>query len=103
MIRRLRLPDSAQPQLPPRRSCVPTFNVLHRLLQRNFLRGRDDQMEMIGHNHELVEFEFPLAAIKVKRVNEEFGGVCIFEKRVARVGHGCDKESPYLLRGMSHV
>lgn len=50
-----------------------------------------------------MEFESSFTAIEIERVNEQFGGVCILEKCVPSVRHGCDKKSSYLLRSMGHV
>jgi hypothetical protein len=60
-------------------------------------------MKMIGHDYELVEFESSFAAIEIERVDQQFGGVCILEKCVPFVSHGCDEKSSYLLRSMGHV
>jgi hypothetical protein len=49
------------------------------------------------------ESEPSFAAIEIERVNEQFGGVCILEKCVPSVRHGCDEKSSYLLRSMGHV
>jgi hypothetical protein len=51
-------------------------------------------MEMIGHDHELVKFESSFGAIRVKRINQELGGVCTCEKWLPSCGHGCDEERP---------
>jgi len=103
VVRWLGLPDSAQPQLPPGRRRIPTFDVLHGFLQRNLLLGSDDEMEMIGHDHELVQLKSPLAAIRIECVNEQFGCVCIRKKRVPSVRHGCDEKGSYFLGSMGHV
>ena len=79
MVRRFGLPDSAQPQFAPRCGCIPAFDVLDGLLQRNPLLGCNDEMKVIGHDYELVEFESSFAAIEIERVNQQFGGVCILE------------------------
>src|SRR5689334_13431707 len=58
------------------------LDVLNTLLQRNpFLRS-DEEMEVVRHDHELVQFEFSLGAIRVERVNQELGGVCLAKKFV---------------------
>lgn len=103
MISRLGLPNSAQAQFTSRRSGVPALDVLHGLLQRNPLLGSNEQMEMVGHDHELVKFEFTLAAIEVKRVDQEFGGGCVAEKCMPSVGDGCDEKRADFLRSMGHI
>ena len=103
MVRRFGLPDSAQPQLAPRHGRIPAFDVLHGLLQRDPLLGCNDEMKMIGHDYELVEFESSFAAIEIERVNQQFGGVYILEECVPSIRHGCDEKSSYLLRSMGHV
>ena len=103
MVRRFGLPDSAQPQFAPRRGRIPTFDVLHGLLQRDPLLGCNDEMKMIRHDYELMEFEPSFAAIEIERVNEQFGGVCILKKCVSSVRHGRDEKSSYLLGSMGHV
>jgi hypothetical protein len=55
-------------------------------------------MKMIGHDYELVEFESSFAAIEIERVDQQFCGVCILEKCVPSVRHGCDEKSSYLLQ-----
>jgi hypothetical protein len=70
---------------------------------RSHTRLCNDEMKMIGHDYELVEFESSFAAIEIERVNQQFGGVCILEKYVPPVRHGCDEKSSYLLRSMGHV
>jgi len=40
---------------------------------------------MIGHDYELVKFESSLSAMKIKRIKQEFGGVCFFEKMPGRL------------------
>jgi len=103
MVGRLGLPYPAQSQFTPRRSRVPTLDVLYGLLQRDLLFGSNDEMEMIRHDHELVKFESSLGAIRVKCANEELSGVRVFEKWVPPVGYGRDKERADFLRSMSHV
>ncbi|HZU30279.1 MAG TPA: hypothetical protein VFB79_04135 [Candidatus Angelobacter sp.] len=68
------------------------LDILHCLLQRNPLLGCNDEMEMIGHDYELVELESSFAAIEIERVNQQFGSVCILEKCVPPVRHDVTKK-----------
>src|ERR1700674_4025010 len=42
---------------------IPTFNKLHSSLHRDFVRRREQQMEMVRHDDKLVQQIFPLIAI----------------------------------------
>jgi len=67
MIRKTRLPDR-QTRLQSKRK--PSLDELHSPLQRYLIRRCNQGMEMIGHNHKVMEQIFPLLAIVEKDFSE---------------------------------
>ena len=49
----------------------PAFDELDRLFQRDFLGRSDEQMEMVGHNDELVNLETSFASILPHNVYQQ--------------------------------
>jgi len=68
MIRETRLPDLPAPFEAERET---SLDELHGSLQRNLLRGRDQQMNVIGHDDEFMEEIFSFVAIVSKRVEQK--------------------------------
>ena len=69
-----------------------SFDELHGSLQRNLLRGREQHVDVVGHDHEFMKQEFSSVAIMRKRVNHE-ACVCLPSKDwKALGGDGCDEE-----------
>ena len=58
------LPDwRPEPQFPPCSKCKPTLDELHGAFDRRIAFNSQQQIEMIGHDDEFVQAEFPFAAI----------------------------------------
>ena len=49
----------------------PAFDELDRLFQRDLMGRSDEQMEMVGHNHELVDLEMSFLSILPHDVYQE--------------------------------
>jgi len=69
-----------------------TFNKLHSSFQRDRGFRRDEQMEVIRHNDELIELEDSAIAIVKECVEEESGGPVRTKERSPFPSNGCDEE-----------
>ena len=66
MIRETRLPNGAMLIQPIRKS---SFDELHRPFQGDFSSRREERMNVVGHDDELVEKKFPQIAIVRERID----------------------------------
>src|ERR1017187_3949736 len=71
MIRKPRLPDR-QTRLQSKRES--SLDELDRPLQRYLGRRRDQRMEVVGHDHKLMNQIFALVAVAEKDIDEQVGG-----------------------------
>jgi len=79
------------------------FDVLTSFFQRYVCRRRDNQMEVVRHNHELMQEIAALATIILKNVEKQSCHPLFLEDRTASVRYGCDKECADFLRGVFHL
>jgi hypothetical protein len=78
------------------------FDVLTDFFQRDVWRGRDNQMEVVRHNHEFMQEIAALATIVLKNVKKQACHFLFLEKRVPSVRDGRDKECADFLRSVFH-
>jgi len=76
VIRKAGLPDR-KARLQSKRE--PSFDELDRSLQRYFICGRDQRVQVIGHDYELVQEEFALFAIVEEDVYQQVSGGWVLE------------------------
>jgi hypothetical protein len=69
-----------------------SFDKLHGTFQRDLVCGREQRMEMIGHDHEFMKQIFPLITIMSEGFDQEIGGRCAPEDRLAVSGDRGDEE-----------
>ena len=50
-----------------------SFDELHDTLERNFGSGREQQVNVIGHDDKFMQQKFPRVTIVRERVDQEFG------------------------------
>ena len=84
-------------RLPYRRTTVQpirktSFDELNGPLQRNLRGRRDQQMQVIGHDHEFMQKEFPFVAIMRERFDQELGSCLLPKDWKALGGNGSDEE-----------
>lgn len=80
-----------------------TFDELNGFFQRNVLRGRDDQVEVVPHDYELVQEETAFPAVVLQDIEKETRHFFFFEEGIPCVGDGRDEERADFLRGVAHV
>ncbi len=78
------------------------FDVLHGLLDGDVGRGREEEMEVVGHEDEGVELVAAFGAVVVEELEEEVGVVVDLEEAAAISGNGGDEEGADFLRGEVH-
>ncbi len=81
----------------------PAFDVLTGLFQRDVCRRRDNQMEMVRHDHELMQKVAALATIVLKNVEKQSCHLLFLEKRAPSVRDGRGKERSDFLRSVFHL
>jgi len=69
MIAETSLPDQTAAE-PKRKS---SLDKLHGALKRNFRRGRQKHVDVVGHNDEFMQKKFSLVAIMRKRFDQKIG------------------------------
>ena len=79
-----------------------SLDELSSLFQWNIRCGRKKHVEMIGHENELMQFEFLLRAILFQSVEEEMRHGLGAKDRTALPGSCGHEEGADLLRGMRH-
>jgi len=89
MIRETRLPDRRTRFQTVRES---SFDELHGPLKRNLRRGREQRVDVVGHDHELVEKKFPLITIMRESFDQEAGRCLQSKDWTALRGDGGDEE-----------
>src|SRR5438132_11859295 len=52
-----------------------TLDHLQRTLKRNILRGREQQMQMVGHDDEFMQHEFALLCMVLEHIDHELRGM----------------------------
>src|SRR6266478_7339304 len=83
-----------------------TLDHLQRTLKRNILRGREQQMQMVGHDDEFMRHEFALLCIVLEHIDHELRRGMLAEDRgsfpcedvLRHYGHM--ETNPDLRRGM---
>src|SRR5579862_1805411 len=83
------LPDGAALPHAIRKS---SFDELHSPLQGNLLGGRQQQMDVIGHDDKLVQKKFLLVAIMRQRFNQKIGVRLAPEDRTTLSSNRRDEE-----------
>src|SRR5436305_3827653 len=78
------------------------FDVLTGFFQRYVCRWRDNHMEVVRHNHELMQEVAALATIVLKNVEKQACHLLFFEERIPSVRDGRDKECADFLRSVFH-
>jgi len=53
-----------------RAKCEPTFDELNGALDRDVGIKRNQDMEVVGHDHEIVQQDFFLQSVVVQNINE---------------------------------
>ena len=79
-----------------------TFDVLSGFFQRYVCRRRDDQMEMVRHNHELMQKVAALATIVLKNIEKQSCHLLFSKDGTASVCYGRDKECADFLWSIFH-
>src|SRR5205814_9389403 len=69
-----------------------TLNQLHGTFKRDIRGGREEQMQMIGHDYKLMQRVFLLFPIMLQHVDHQFRRLSVAEQRCAPPGYGRDKE-----------
>ena len=72
-----------------------SFDELHGTLQGNLFGRREQRVEVVGHDDELVEKEFPLIAIVRQGVDQEPCGRVAAEDRKTLDSDGGDEENAF--------
>jgi hypothetical protein len=78
------------------------FDVLTGFFQRDVCSRRDNQMEVVRHNHELMQKVAALRTIVLKNVEKQAGHFLFLEKRAPSVRNGRDKECADFLWSVVH-
>ncbi len=79
-----------------------TFNVLHGLFQGNRRRRSDEEMNVIGHNHEFVQQQAALLAILLHDVDQGPGHAVRLKNGVSSIGNGSNKKCADFLGSKLH-
>jgi len=80
-----------------------SLDELQDLFERNIGSRSDDGVEVVRHNDERVQKEFPLTTIVENRLLKEFRRRSYLEKATALRGHGGDEIRAGFLRCQPHV
>ena len=72
----------------------PTLDQLHSLLNRHIPRNRNQQMNMIRHDYEVIQFEFPRRHIRPQNVDKKRGIPIGLQQPPPHAGFGCGEENP---------
>src|SRR5215831_10772528 len=78
------------------------FDVLRRLLQGNIFCGRDDRVDVVGHDDEFVKKKALLLAIVLEDVDQQSSHSFGREQRASSVGDGGDEERADFLWSLEH-
>jgi hypothetical protein len=78
----------------------PAFDQLQRAFKRNFRSGREEKVQMIGHDYELMQDIPHLLAIMEQHVHHQFGRLSMAEQGCALPGHSCNEECSIFHSGM---
>jgi hypothetical protein len=78
------------------------FDVLTGFFQWDVCRGRDNQMEVVRHDHEFMEEVAALATIVLKNVEKQACHLLFFEERTPSVRDGRGKECADFLGSVFH-
>jgi len=70
-----------------------TLNQLQCTLKRNILRWREQQMQMVGHDDEFMQYEFALLSIVLEHIDHELRRRMLAEDR-GYVSMRSDEERP---------
>jgi len=70
-----------------------SLDELRRPFQRNLLRRCDQQMQVIGHDHEFMQKIFSLVAIMRQRFEQKISRCIATEDRLAVSSNRCDEEN----------
>jgi hypothetical protein len=65
------LPNLSAADLLPYRVGISSFDDLHGAFQSDISRGREQQVDVIGHEHEGVELKSPFTAVKVQGLEKQ--------------------------------
>jgi hypothetical protein len=76
------------------------FDVLTGFFQRDVRRGRDNQMEVVRHNHELMQEVAALATIVLHNVKKQARHFLFSEEGMASVRDGGDEKRSDFLRSV---
>src|SRR5437899_4893001 len=71
-----------------------TLDHLQRTLKRNILRGREQQMQMVGHDDEFMQHEFALLCIVLEHIDHELRRGMLAEDRGSFPCDRSDEERP---------
>jgi len=89
-------------QLPLDPEGKSAFDVLTDFFQRDVCRRRDNQMEVVRHNHELMQEVSALATIILKNGKKQSCHLLFLEERTPSVRNGRDKKRADFLRSVFH-
>ncbi len=78
------------------------FNVLHGLFQGDRRRRSEEEMNVIGHNHEFVEQQAALLAILLHDVNQEPGHAVRLKNGLSSISNGSNKKCANFLGSKVH-
>jgi hypothetical protein len=79
-----------------------SLDELHGLFKRDVFSGRQEQVDVVGHDDVRVEFETALLTIVLKNAEEKFGVAFGLEEAAAIGGDGGREEGSDFLRGQRH-
>jgi len=79
-----------------------SFDILHCLLNGDVGGGRDEEVEVVGHEDEGVELVAAFCAVIVEYLEEEIGVGVGLKEAAAIGGDGGDEEGSNFLRGSLH-
>jgi len=69
-----------------------SFDELHNAFEREIFGGCEEHVEVIGHDHEIVQEIVVLGAVMENGVDEESGGGFASKESLALMGDRCDEE-----------
>lgn len=79
-----------------------SLDVLHRLFQRNIRGGSQQEMSVVGHDDERVQFQATLISLVLEDVEEEACILLDLKEASAGRGDGGDEVGAEFLRGERH-
>ena len=103
MIGKALLPDQRLPrQFLLNAERESAFDVLKSFFQGDIFRRRNNQVEVVRHNHELVPLETAFCSVVLKDVEDQARHCFFLKQGTASMRDGREKERADFLRSMAH-